>query len=266
MIIGPLGDGDKFAIIRGESLAALQSLPSESVDAVITDPPYSSGGAFRGDRMGGTTEKYVQTGTVVARPDFAGDNRDQRSFGYWCALWLSECLRVAKPGAPICVFTDWRQLPTVTDAVQAGGWVWRGIATWDKTEATRPRMGGFRSQSEWIVWGTRGPMDDEGAKAVGCLPGVFRVGVTQDDKFHITGKPTELMREVVKICRPGGIVLDPFAGSGTTVVAALLTGRRAIGIELTAEYSDVAEKRAAGAATNTDWRKPEQRGLFEAIG
>ena len=69
-----------------DTLAVLREMPSESVDAVITDPPYSSGGAFRGDRMGDTTSKYVQTGTVIQRPDFAGDNRDQRSFEYWCVL------------------------------------------------------------------------------------------------------------------------------------------------------------------------------------
>jgi site-specific DNA-methyltransferase (adenine-specific) len=96
-------------------------MPDASVDAVITDPPYSSGGFTRGDRSASTTAKYTLTGTQIERPAFAGDNRDQRSFGYRCALWLSECLRVAKTGAPIAVFTDWRQLPTMTDAIQAAG-------------------------------------------------------------------------------------------------------------------------------------------------
>lgn len=101
-----------FDLRHGECLDVLRSLPDASVDAVITDPPYSSGGQFRGDRMADTTTKYVQSGTDIQRANFSGDNRDQRAFSYWCALWLSECLRVAKDGAPIVLFTDWRQLPT----------------------------------------------------------------------------------------------------------------------------------------------------------
>jgi site-specific DNA-methyltransferase (adenine-specific) len=81
---------------HGEALSVVRSMSDASVDAIVTDPPYSSGGFTRGDRTGSTGKKYTLTGTLVERPEFAGDNRDQRSFGYWCSLWLSECLRVAK--------------------------------------------------------------------------------------------------------------------------------------------------------------------------
>jgi hypothetical protein len=120
-----VGAGGRWVLHRGDALAVLRAIPDASVDTVITDPPYSSGGFTRGDRSLPPAMKYTMNGTKIERPAFAGDNRDQRSFAYWCALWLGECLRVAKPGAPLCVFTDWRKLPTMTDAVQAGGWVWR---------------------------------------------------------------------------------------------------------------------------------------------
>lgn len=240
--------GGRYSMILGESLAVLREMPAACVDAVISDPPYSSGGFTRGDRTNDTTSKYVQSGTKIDRPDFAGDNRDQRSFGYWCALWLSECLRVAKPGSPICVFTDWRQLPTTTDALQAGGWVWRGIVPWDKTEACRPTMGRFAAQAEYVVWGSAGALPER--TEVGCLWGVVRQQVDQSDKHHITGKPTAVMQALARICVPGGVVLDPFAGSGTTGVGALLEGRRFIGIELTEAYHKIAEERLAAAAAN----------------
>jgi site-specific DNA-methyltransferase (adenine-specific) len=136
-----LGGRARWCVVQADCLEALRSMPDACVDAIVTDPPYSSGGFTRGDRTGSTKTKYTLTRPLVNRPGFAGDNRDQRSFGYWCTLWLSECLRVAKLGAPICVFSDWRQLPTTTDVLQAGGFVWRGLVVWDKTEACRPAMG-----------------------------------------------------------------------------------------------------------------------------
>lgn len=227
----------------GDCLDVMRSLPDASVDAVIADPPYSSGGQFRGDRMGKPSVKYQSSGTVRAYHEFDGDNRDQRSFGFWCTLWLSECLRVARPGAPICLFADWRQLPITTDALQAAGWTWRGVAVWDKTEAARPQVGRFRAQTEFVAWGSKGGM--AARRDVGCLPGVFRHVVRQDDKHHLTGKPTELMRAVVGICPPGGTVLDPFMGSGTTGVACVLTGRRFLGIELKPAYHEIVGRRLA---------------------
>lgn len=65
-----------------------------------------------------------------ASPMTAGDNRDQRAFLIWAGLWLNAARVASKPGAVLCSFIDWRQLPTLTDAVQVGGWVWRNLATW----------------------------------------------------------------------------------------------------------------------------------------
>ena len=68
------------------------------------------------------------------------------------AAWLQDARRIAKPGAPVCLFIDWRQLPAMTLALQWAGWTWRGVAVWDKV-ASRPQKGRFRQQSEYIVWG-----------------------------------------------------------------------------------------------------------------
>ncbi|MDX2023257.1 MAG: site-specific DNA-methyltransferase [Deltaproteobacteria bacterium] len=259
---GPLLDSEvadvidgqrRWALAEGEAVSVLRALPAASIDAVITDPPYSSGGSQSAGRtVQPPSKKYgLSNGDGHKRPDFHGDNRDQRSFLRWCSLWLSECLRASASGAPVVVFTDWRQLPTVTDALQIAGWVWRGIAVWDKTEGARPQMGRFRSQCEYMVWGTNGPSDRAIDNAVGVLPGCFRHFVKKVDRFHVTGKPTPLMEDVVKICRPKGVVLDPFAGSGTTLVAALAQGRRAIGCELSDEYAEIARGRCSSAAAAT---------------
>lgn len=252
---------EAWTLHQGESLAWLRTLPDGSVDGIVTDPPYSSGGATFGDRQSRTSTKYVQSDAVAERVDFAGDTRDQRSFVIWCSIWLAECLRLVRPGGPVCLFTDWRQLAATTEAVQVGGFVFRGVVPWDKTEAARPTMGGFRSQAEYVVWGTAGPRDAERDKAVGCLPGVLRCP-TQRDRAHMTEKPVEMLRQVVRVIEPGGVVLDPFAGSGSTGVAALREGRRFLGAEVVEHYADVARRRLAAESDGTDWRAPDQIALF----
>lgn len=245
-------NAEPVTVVCGDALSVLRDLPDASFDAVVTDPPYSSGGMTRGDRTQSVATKYVQTSSERFRTaDFAGDNRDQRSWAYWCHLWLSECLRVTKPGGYILAFTDWRQLPTLTDAIQGAGWVWRGILSWDKGPSARaaaPHY--FRHQCEYVVWGTRGPRapcahwPPEGK---GCYPGAYSHGVTQADKHHVTGKPTRLMRDLVFCVPPGGLILDPFGGSGTTAVGAAFENRRCVVIEQDTGYCDIIRRRVASA-------------------
>lgn len=228
---------------RAEALAFLANQPAGSVDAVITDPPYSSGGMTRSDRNQSVHAKYVQSDAKTGSVDlqaFAGDGRDQRGYSHWMALWLAEALRVAKPGAAVCLFTDWRQLPATTDAIQAGGWIWRGIVPWHKPSA-RPTQGRFTAACEYVVWGTAGPRP-LGSLDGKALPGFYQASPPRD-REHITQKPLDVMRALVKIAPPGGTVLDPFAGSGQTGVAAVLEGRDFLGAEITEHYHEVAERR-----------------------
>jgi len=140
------------------------------------------------------------------------------------------------------MFTDWRQLPTASDALQIGEIAWRGVIAWDKTEGSRaPHKGYFRHQCEYIVWGTKGKCPK--AEHAGPYPGCFRFPVKQSDKFHLTGKPTQLMEQLVSIVPEGHIVLDPFAGSGTTLVAAKHMKRQFIGIEKDTGYAEIALQR-----------------------
>ena len=238
----PYYQDDSVTLYGGDALAVLRELPTASVDALITDPPYSSGGMVRGDRAGVSTKsKYVTTqntqrDTLV---DFSGDNRDQRAYAYWCTLWLAECLRIVKPGGIGMLFTDWRQLPSTTDALQSGGWVWRGIVPWYKPDA-RPMSGRFTSSCEYVVWGSAGPMPLDWTLAT--FPGFYQSPAPRA-REHITQKPLDIMRELVKITPAGGVILDPFTGSGTTGAAAALEGRKFIGVEKVDHYLRVAQRR-----------------------
>ena len=187
--------GDRWSILHGDSLQILRQFVPNSFDAIITDPPYASGGSSQTTKNRSTNEKYSSMSKEKALPDFDSDQMDQLSWLFWTAAWLQDARRIAKPGAPVCLFIDWRQLPAMTLALQWAGWTWRGVAVWDKV-ASRPQKGRFRQQSEYIVWGSNGKMPLE--RNVGCLPGVFRYPNPQN-RIHVTEKPLQLMRDVVQI-------------------------------------------------------------------
>ncbi|HET8640689.1 MAG TPA: DNA methyltransferase, partial [Pseudonocardiaceae bacterium] len=200
-------ESEHAAVHRGDALRVLPALPPCSVDAIITDPPYSSGGQYRGDRTADPRTKYFPADSPTRRLEtFTGDNRDQRGFLRWSTMWLDEALRVAQPGAVLAAFCDWRQLPIMTDAIQAGGWTWRGIVVWCKPNA-RPRRARFSAACEYLVWATAGgrPVD----YPADTLHGFVEADPPRD-RVHPTQKPLEVLRHLVRIAPPDGLVLDPF--------------------------------------------------------
>lgn len=224
-------------LLHGDCLKLLAGFNPGTFAGIITDPPYASGGATKGDKAKPTAEKYTSTKRACPYPDFEGDAMDQRSWTHFMREVFAGCRRVATPGAVLVSFIDWRQLPALTDALQWAGWIWRGTAVWDKL-SSRPQRGRFRQQAEFILWASNGvlPID----RPVPVLPGVFSCTNPQPNvRIHQTQKPLELMRQLVRIVEPGGRILDPFAGSGTTLEAAQIEGYDATGIEVSMAYYQV---------------------------
>ncbi|MFU2207679.1 DNA-methyltransferase [Solidesulfovibrio sp. C21] len=230
---------DNGVLYTGDALAVLKELPADSVDMVLTDPPYSSGGLHLSARQAAPASKYQASGTKKVYPPMLGDLKDQRSFVMWATLWLGECWRLAKSGAPCLVFCDWRQLPAMTDAIQAAGWLWKGIVVWHKPNA-RPTMGAFRHDAEFVIHAAKEKMRTHTRQ---CFPGVFHYGVDPRKKVHLTGKPVALVKDLLAVAATGANVLDPFLGGGTTALACVETGRRFIGVELSPEYAALAAER-----------------------
>lgn len=226
-------------LFQGDALHILTTLPAASVDAVLTDPPYSSGGITLGARQSDPSQKYQSSGTKRQYPPMLGDAKDQRSWTMWCTLWLGECWRVARDGAPLMVFTDWRQLPSLSDAVQAAGWKWLGIVPWDKRSA-RPQIGKFRQQCEYVLFAVKGRFI---AHTRACLPGVYAHPVISSQKVHLTSKPVALIEDLLAVTPLEATVLDPFMGGGSVGEACVRVGRSYVGIELSQEYYDISRKR-----------------------
>jgi site-specific DNA-methyltransferase (adenine-specific) len=144
--------------------------------------------------------------------------------------WLSECRRLARPDGALLLFSDWRQVPLISDAVQAAGWVWRGQVVWDKTARARPVRGSYRHQAEFVLFATKGPWTPPTG---GTFPGVFVHAPA--GKNHLTAKPVRLARDLLGILAPGSDVLDPFMGGGSILKGAADAGHRVLGIELQEE-------------------------------
>lgn len=254
---------------HGDALAWLTTLDTAIADAVITDPPYNSGGTSPSDRRRRTArEKYTTGRAGSARRElvsFDGDQRDQRGYLAWLTLVLTEARRVTVPGGSLLVATDWRQLPVTSDAVQAGGWVWSGIVTWVKPRyRSRPTRGGFWRQTEHYLWGVAGRLRDDYEV---YLPGVVEAAsASAADRLHPTEKPAALMRELVQITPPGGLILDPFAGAGGCGAAAVASGRRFAGCELSAHYQQVATDRLAAVSWTAPPAAPGQQSALDFTG
>ncbi len=209
--------GDGFWTIlhnpAGYPRQLIRAFKPQAFDALITDPPYASGGWKPSEKNRTTNQKYSSMDQEYALPDFDGDNRDQRSWTRWMAEWLSDARKACKPGAPVCLFIDWRQYPSITDALQWAGWIWRGCAVWDKM-TSRPQKGRFRQQSEYVVWGSNGPMPVN--RPVAVCPGVpLRQSA---EPIRCDGEAPAAYAGLIKICVPAEDPRSLLRG-GTTVLA-----------------------------------------------
>lgn len=228
-------------LLQVDALDLARQLEPESIDMLLTDPPYSSGGLHVGDRVKDTTTKYIFAGTKTKYEDFASDNMDQRSWSWWCRTWLQAAHRALKPGGLVVCFIDWRQLPLLTDVIQAAGFTLQGIAVWDKMPGkVRPRAGGFSQQAEFIVWASKGKLPRPKVYLAGVFPSRLNA-----KKQHLTEKPIEVARQIVRLVPPGGTVADFFAGCGTFLLAAAEAGLNWTGSETNKTYYELASQRLA---------------------
>lgn len=227
-----------WEIVKGEALAELRNMPDESVDVILTDPPFSSGGRRESAR---SVRKSMLRGTEDDAW-IAGDAMSTNGF-LWTMREIGwQARRVLKPGGHLLAFIDWRMAPTLSAALESADLRQHPILIWDKTYFGMGAM--FRNQHEFVVHMTAGnpgpPQRRDVGNVIPCKP--IRGGV------HPTEKPVPLLRTLLSVvCPPAGTVVDPFAGSGATGVAALEEGHSFVGVELSDHYVEVARGRLAAS-------------------
>lgn len=223
----------------GDCLEVLRGLPDGCVDAVVTDPPYSSGARTAADvrGRGGMSRKEKW----AANPLF-NDRMTSTGFTWFIRELGREVLRVLVPGGSLLCFIDWRQYPMLVGALESVNFRVQMMLVWDKESIALGN--GFRNQHELIVHAANGTPNVYDR----ATPNVLRVRRISSSDLHPTEKPVALMEKLIGVVAPvGGTVLDPLMGSGTTGVACVQTGRNFIGVEIDPGYYAIAQRRIAEA-------------------
>ena len=201
---------------HGDCVPLMRRMDAASVDFILTDPPYIC--RYR-DRAGRTV---------------ANDNH-----GRWLEPAFAEMFRLLKPDSLCVSFYGWNQADQFISAWRQAGFQLVGHMVFQKPYASSARFLEHRHEQAYLLAKGRPPLpsvplcDVQGWKYTG-------------NQLHPTQKPVEILRPLVRtFCPAGGLVLDPFCGSGSTLVAATYEGRSFVGIELDHQHCSTARQRLA---------------------
>ncbi len=203
-------------------------LDGEAVDMVFTDPPYNV--------------NYANSATDKMRGKDRAILNDNLGDGFYDFLLAALTPTLAHCRGAIYVAMSSSELDTLQSAFRAAGGHWSTFIIWAKNTFTLGRAD-YQRQYEPILYGW-----PEGGERHWCgdrdQGDVWQIKKPQKNDLHPTMKPVELVERALRnSSRPGNVVLDPFGGSGTTLIAAEKAGRVARLIELDPKYADVIVRR-----------------------
>lgn len=234
----PYYDDGHVAIYHGDALDVLAGFDTP-VDAVVTDPPYASGTRLEAHKS--ASGAMLRAGRFADRP-IELDQMTTTGF-VWLMRAVAAGVRPLLPdGGSLLSFIDWRQWPNLVGALETCNYRIQGMVVWDKGSIGLGN--GFRAQHELICHASKGvpTVYDKGTG------NVLRAG-RQEPVDHPSPKPVGLLERLITVVSPpGGVVLDPFMGSGSTMRAAVNCGMRAVGIEVEERYCEIAATRLAQGA------------------
>ena len=236
----PMMTKDGLATVyNGDCLAVMRAMPSESVDLIVTSPPYNKGG-FSGGKWG-----KAPLANGYASYD---DARDPDDYAEWQKEFLRECWRLIKPTGAIY----YNHKPRIQGGVCQSphdfnpGLPVRQTVIWDRGNGFNFNNGAYLSSHEYVVVFAKPKFRLR--KGSTGVKDVWRIAPETSANKHPAPFPVELPLTAIE-STDAQIILDPFMGSGTTGVAAKRAGRQFIGIELDPGYADGAFERIAVAAS-----------------
>jgi len=225
-------------IYQGDCIEVLKTFPDESVDFVLTDPPYN------------VNLEYTEI----------EDNMDDERYSDWCFEWLKELYRVLQNGCYAIVFTGDKKLFYIMKAIYKTDFIFHHFLKWNKPDCQRGLSGTvlfYRTELAFVLSKGKSDIKRIDRKTLYADTLIYR-NTKPNDKFnavnHNARRPIPLYRQIIKGFG-GNVVLDCFMGSGTTAVACKQLGKEFIGIELSKEYCEIIKKRLSQETLNTDGGK-----------
>lgn len=238
-MITPYYADDRVVIYHGDALDVLRTIDLD-VDGVVTDPPYASGTRKesgkpgRGSMLRGEHAEHSRRQRLTAPIDL--DQMTTTGF-VWTIRQVAMLAWDRIPdGGSFCSFIDWRQWSTLVGVLESCNYRIQNMVVWDKENFG---MGnGFRNQHELICHAAKGVPTIHN-RGTGNILRSARVDPASIG--HPSPKPDGLVGAVIDVViPPGGTVLDPFMGAGSTIRGALSRGRRCVGIERSEAYCELA--------------------------
>ena len=203
------------SIVNGDCIEVMRSLPWASVDFILTDPPY-------------LVNYRDRSGRSVAND--AGD-------GAWLKPAFRQMHRVLRPDSLCVSFYGWNKVDLFMDAWKSAGFSVVGHIVFRKRYGSNARFLSYRHESAYLLAKGRPPLP------ASPVPDVLDWEYS-GNQLHPTQKPVQPLKTLIgAFTKPGDVVLDPFCGSGSTLVAAQELGRKFIGIELDEQHHRTATDR-----------------------
>jgi site-specific DNA-methyltransferase (adenine-specific) len=218
-------DKRPFAII--DCIEGMAFIPDGVVDLVVTDPPYSGGFPFNWNAKNMKGGKQTHRKTIVGNDNLV-----------WLEPAVAEMFRVLKPDAWCVCFGSWRMYCQFAEKFAKAGFEHKTVGVWDKGLLGMGQ--GIAEEYEQIYFFKKGNPEQTVRRG-----NVFRFMRHIQTDEHPNIKPVELIAELVRLCsKRRGVVLDPFLGSGTTLLACRHTDRVGLGFEIDPQYEETIIKRA----------------------
>ncbi len=209
----------------GDNMVTLAKMPDETVDLVLTDPPYAIN--YASNRR-------------TKQPKFKHLQNDKN--GDWIPKFVREAYRVLKNDRHFYCFCRHDTYPQFVQATLEAGFKLKRTLIWVKNNhGSGDLKGDYAPQDEWIIYAHKGRRELRGQRASNIL---YYSKVSSKNLNHSTEKPVELLKFLIgKSTKKGELVLDPFGGSGSTMIAAKEMERAHCIMEISEEYYYTVEER-----------------------
>lgn len=220
----PYYQNEFVTLYQGDCLAIMPVL-KQKFDLLLTDPPYMIGAS-----------------SMINTRAKSGHWPDMMNAAVWYSTWLQVAYCVLADDAAGYVFTNWRSLPTMFRSFYDAGIQVNNTLVWNKEWIGPAGKTQFRPLYEMILYFTRGNMVLQDRCAGDIISCKWMAGHSKTTE-HPAEKPLDLCKCLIDYFPDAGYVIDPFAGSGTTGLAAMQTGRRAVLVEQEEKYCEIIAER-----------------------